>query len=84
MKIVAVAWEVREGGAMFDIDWPTVHRMDQLSGPSLFAVRFRGKCLNSNSKWELEPMPSSRDEDFMRRCRFNSFEDAVQTLERLL
>lgn len=32
-----------------------------------------GRCLNKSGEWELEPMPSSRDDAFYERCRFDSF-----------
>lgn len=42
-----------------------------------YAVRRRGRCLNTSGKWEYEPMPSSRDDAFYERCRFKSFEEAA-------
>lgn len=37
-----------------------------------------GNVLNHDGGWEWEPQPSSRDEDFLKRCRFDSFEQAVE------
>ena len=34
-------------------------------------------CLNKHGKWEYEPLPSSRTNDFLSRCRFDSLEDAI-------
>jgi hypothetical protein len=49
----------------------------QIEGPDKFAVRLSGNCLNRRGEWEYEPSPSNRDEAFMRRCRFKTFEDAA-------
>jgi hypothetical protein len=35
-----------------------------------WAVRQRGWCLNRDGEWEHEPIPSSRDDTFFGRCRF--------------
>jgi len=41
-----------------------------------WAVRKLNFCLNSKDEWEFEPMPSQRNDDFYRRCRFDTFEEA--------
>jgi len=45
-----------------------------------WAVRKLGACLNHDGEWEYEPMPSSRDDAFLHRCRFTlaAAEDAVR------
>lgn len=43
-----------------------------------WAVRRRSFCLNLDAKWEVEPMPSSRDDKFYARCRFASLDEAVE------
>ncbi len=58
-------------------DGAKVQRMRQISGPPLWAVRHKGNCLNKSSEWEWEPMPSSRDDNFIARCRFASAEEAI-------
>jgi hypothetical protein len=45
-----------------------------------WAVRQGGNCLNNEGEWEYEPMPSSRDDDFYARCRFNSLRDAIMAM----
>jgi len=47
-----------------------------------WAVRWFSSCLNSNAEWELEPIPSSRDDAFYTRCRFETLEQAVETYNR--
>ena len=41
-----------------------------------WAVRRLSDCLGVNG-WEYEPLPSSRDDEFYKRCRFDSLESAV-------
>lgn len=43
-----------------------------------------GSVLNRNFEWEYQPQPSSRTEDFYRRCRYESVDEAVQHIERYL
>lgn len=42
-----------------------------------WAVRWLGNCLDHDGEWELEPQPSSRDDEFYARCRFDTLEEAV-------
>lgn len=46
-----------------------------------YAVRHGSLCLATNGEWEDEPMPSSRDDAFYERCRFQTFDDAVATAD---
>jgi hypothetical protein len=46
-----------------------------------WAVRRNSACLNKDGEWEYEPLPSSRDDDFYARCRFESLEIAVAAYE---
>lgn len=39
-------------------------------GTGLWAVTNGGACYNTLGEWEVEPMPSSRTEDFFERCRY--------------
>ena len=55
----------------------TIHCRRQISGPDKFSVNFHSYCLNKDSKWEWEPRPSLRNDEFLKRCRFDSFEAAV-------
>lgn len=54
----------------------------QRDGCSLWAVRNSGNCMAHDGQWEWEPQPSSRDADFMARCRFATVEEAYLTWER--
>lgn len=42
-----------------------------------FAVHRLGDVLNKRGQWEHEPLPSSRTQAFYKRCRFDTFEEAV-------
>jgi len=56
----------------------TLDRVYQLPGiPDKWAIRDSGCCLNKDGEWEYEPIPSSRDDDFMRRCRFSTMDEAL-------
>lgn len=46
-----------------------------------WAVRRGSECLSIDGKWEYEPMPSNRNDEFYARFRFNSLKQAVETAE---
>lgn len=50
----------------------------QMSGPDRWAVRRHGNVLSKQGEWEYEPMPSSRDDEFLERCRFASAAEAME------
>lgn len=50
----------------------TIDRCGQRSGPDLWAIRFKGLTMNRDGEWEWEPIPSSRDDEYMQRCRFGA------------
>jgi len=63
-----------------------IERKPQSEGGEKWAV-YAGlgthrRVLNQQSNWEIEPMPSNRDEDFQYRCRFCLVEDATGAYER--
>ena len=54
------------------------HRMNSpFYAGEKWAVRLYGNCLNHDAEWEWEPMPSSRDDEFYARCRFDTLDKAV-------
>lgn len=57
-----------------------IERAKQIEGPPKWAVRRMGECLNKQGDWEYEPMPSSRDDEFLARCRFDTPEQAFAAL----
>lgn len=53
-----------------------IEEAPQVAGPALWAVRRLSFCLNKDGQWEYEPMPSSRDDEFLARCRWPTVEAA--------
>lgn len=48
----------------------------RLPKPVMWKVERRGFVLAKDGEWEYEPNPSSRDDEFYARCRFDTFEEA--------
>jgi hypothetical protein len=54
-----------------------LQRRDQREGVVRWSINLRGYCLNQRTQdWEWEPQPSSREDEFLRDCRFESAEAA--------
>jgi hypothetical protein len=47
-----------------------------------WAVRCKGHCLNKKGVWEYEPLPSNRTEAFLKRCRFDTAEQARKAADK--
>jgi hypothetical protein len=60
----------------------TINRQRQRDDSYRWAVRAGGFCLNEHGAWEYEPIPSSRTDGFLRRCRFESVEAALSAWEK--
>jgi hypothetical protein len=45
-----------------------------------WAITQRGNCFAKDGTWEYEPVPSSRDDDFRKRCRWDTAEEAAEFL----
>src|SRR5574337_49177 len=58
-----------------------LERCKQRDGSYKWAVRRGGACMNIDGEFEYEPMPSSRDNAFLARCRFDSAESAYAAWE---
>ena len=48
-----------------------------------WTVRRQGSVLNKSGRWEFEPLPSSRDDAFYKRCRFNTLEQAESAFRKV-
>lgn len=59
-----------------------VDRMTQQDGSVLWRVKKGPFCLNVNGEYEYEPLPSSRDDAYIKRCRFATLEEAWERAER--
>lgn len=55
---------------------------DAIGNPTKWCVREGGSCLNDEGEFEYEPNPSSRDDDFLKRTRFDSAEEAYRLAEK--
>jgi hypothetical protein len=55
----------------------TIQRAQQKRGPALWKVTQGGNCLTKDGHWEYEPLPSSRDDAFLARCRFETADAAI-------
>lgn len=55
----------------------TLELVQQRDGKFLYAIRKRGWVLNRRGKWEYEPIPSSRTDAFLKRCRFKTVAAAL-------
>lgn len=58
-----------------------IERVEQLDGTYKWAVRRGALCLGNLGEYEYEPMPSARGDEFLRRCRFDSAEQAYTAWE---
>lgn len=53
---------------------------DRFGHGKVWAITRHGSCFNTELEWEWEPMPSSRDEEYLNRNRY-TFEDAVKMVK---
>lgn len=62
----------------------TIHRMNSpfYEGERFCVRNGSSLCLNKEGNWEFEPMPSSRDDDFYKRCRFDTWKDAWEAADK--
>lgn len=56
----------------------TVERCQQIDNSVLWAVRWHGRCVSRSGVIEIEPIPSSRTEEWIDRYRFPKLHDALQ------
>jgi hypothetical protein len=67
-------WRIEGADRIHEVTIESVARPD---GPDRFAIRRGGAVLAKDGEWEYEPIPSSRDDDFFARCRYDSLEEAT-------
>lgn len=72
---VAVASYAIEIGAPYG--QITIDRTQQIDGSYLWKAKRGSDCLNKGGEWEYDPLPSSRDDAFLARCRFSTAEEAI-------
>jgi hypothetical protein len=47
-----------------------------------WAIRCFDECMNKNGLWEYELMPSHRDDEFYKRCRFMQSGEAYDVYKK--
>jgi hypothetical protein len=55
----------------------------EATGHGRWAVRWLGRCLARDLTWEYEPTSSSRNDNFLERCRWDNAEDAIEAALRM-
>lgn len=80
MSLRTVRWEDGrvEPGSEFEPMF--IDECHQLDGRTLYAVRHRAYVLSTDGRWFHEPRPSSRTDEFLALCRFETFEQAAQAM----
>jgi hypothetical protein len=77
-----LTWEVVKFGGSCREDI-TITRQRQPDGPDKFAVRTSDRyCVNREGVSEFESMPSNRTDEFYKRCRYNTFEEALEVARK--
>lgn len=61
----------------------TIEEAVQRDNTILYAVRCGGWVANTDGELEYEPIPSSRDDDFIARCRFADWEQALRVGQKV-
>ena len=59
--------------------------LDRVAYPEGYRWAIRrgsGVCMNKSGKWELEPLPSERDNAFFARCRWITAREAMSFYKR--
>ena len=74
---VAWTWDHSNHTHLEPIKIETAKQMD---GSIKYAVRHCGAFLTTQGEWEYEPIPSSRGDDFFKRCRFDTWQQAADTI----
>lgn len=62
----------------------SVRKMKQRNGSFLWAVYCNGSVLSTSGYFMYEPIPSNRDENFLKEARFESIEDSIKYFKKFL
>lgn len=55
-----------------------VESCEQRKGPDLWAIRSGGNVLGKDGEFCIEPMPSSRTDEFLQEYRWPSLDEAIE------
>jgi hypothetical protein len=80
MSFTSISWVWDESEKVRDCPPIVIERCKQLDGTCKYAVRQAGACLSVNGEWVHEPIHSSRDDDFLRECRFKTWDGAAHAI----
>ena len=82
-RLVSTRYQFKEDVAAHNPSPVTFDRMESPFYDGVkWAVRRGGAVLATTAEWEYEPMPSSRDDAFYDRCRFDSLEAALAAYDQ--
>ena len=79
LPITACAWRIGPAGLA---EVRIVERV-QRDGEVLYAITQRGRVANHDREWESAVLPSSRDEEFIARTRWSSWEDCAYVAQHM-
>lgn len=74
--LVVNEYQIVGGGPHDDEDWRLCRRR-QSNDVHLWAIYRNSLVLNRDGELEYEPLPSSRDDEFYARCRFDTPAEAM-------
>jgi hypothetical protein len=81
MSFTATVWRWDPSEKTNDGTCPvTIEQVRSMDGDYRYAVRQASAVLSKTGEWEHEPIPSSRDDAFFLRCRFDSWEEAAKAI----
>lgn len=75
MEPIALKYGFREDPSV------TVELRSRYDDPPRWGVLVAGRALNKSGEIEYEPLPSSRDADFLERTRYDNLPDAIQAAQ---
>jgi len=61
-----------------------VERRSYPNDPEMWAILADSMCLSKDGKWDYEPMPSNRSDEFIENHRWNNLDEAVRIAEKLV
>lgn len=83
MTFISTRWEYRAdecGGGIEPVAIDRVKGLYHGQEGIRYAVRQHGAAMNAEGDWIIEPMPSSRDDDYLDEFRFETWEAAANAI----
>jgi len=81
MSFVSVSWQFSPDKVPCGYEPVRIDLVRHRTG-IYYAVRQHGACMDRDGEWDIEPMPSSRTDEWLARFRFATWEDAAKAIER--